>query len=92
MTAGSGDGGRSRYAVGCLLALPGFFGGGMVAVAVGRLVGSLQRCQPPAEGIPACHGVAYLWTGALLGLVLLPGGVLWRMGRTSGAERNSERG
>lgn len=72
------------------MAIPGFFGGGMIAVAIGRFVGTLTRCVPP-EGFPACHTYKYLLVGGLTGLVLLPSVVLWRLRRSARATRNSER-
>lgn len=87
--------GRARWAaraagIGCLLAFPGFFGGGMIAVALGRLVGTATRCVPP-EGLPACHTFEYLLVGGLTGMVLLPSVVVWRLRRGARAKRNSER-
>jgi hypothetical protein len=72
------------------MAVPGFFGGGMIAVAVGRLVESVTGCTPP-DGLPACHTGLYLLVGGLTGLVLLPSVVLWRWHRRSLTMRNSER-
>ena len=72
------------------MAVPGFFGGGMIAVAVGRLVESVTGCKP-SEGLPACHTGLYLLVGGLAGLVILPTVVLWRMRRRSPTTRNSER-
>jgi hypothetical protein len=72
--AASGDGGTagtSSVGVGCLTAPAGFFGGGMLGVAIGMIVGNFQRCVPP-EGLPICNLERFLWPGALLGLVLLP--------------------
>lgn len=92
-TERSGAGGAERarsVGIGCLMAVPGFFGGGMIAVAVGRLVETMTGCTPP-EGLPACHTGLYLLVGGLTGLVLLPSVVLWRMHRGSPTTRNSER-
>jgi len=72
------------------MAVPGFFGGGMIAVALGRLVESTTSCTPP-DGLPACHTGLYLLVGGLTGLVLLPSVVLWRLHRGSPPTRNSER-
>jgi len=72
------------------MAVPGFFGGGMIAVAVGRLIETVTGCTP-AEGLPACHTGLYLLVGGLTGLVILPTVVLWRLRRGSPRTRNSER-
>jgi hypothetical protein len=82
--------GARPFAIGCLLAIPGFFGGGMVAVAVAKMVGTLRRCTP-AEGWPACDTLQYLVAGAVLGMVLLPSVVVWRLRHGDGGTRNSER-
>ena len=57
--------------VGCLTAMAGFFSGGMIAVLVGKFVGSAQGCQPP-EGLPACNWWVYAGIGALVGAITLP--------------------
>jgi hypothetical protein len=66
--------------VGCITTVAGFFSGGMVAVLVGKFVGSLQRCEPP-EGLPACNWWVYAGIGALLGAVTLPVLALRRLNR-----------
>ena len=77
-------GGKLKRAtgIGCLMAIPGFFGGGMIAVALGRLVETVTGCTPP-EGLPACHTFTYLLVGGLTGLVVLPTVVLWRLNRSA---------
>lgn len=72
------------------MAIPGFFGGGMIGVGVGRLAETFTGCTPP-EGFPACHTYTYLLVGGFTGLVLLPSVVLWRLRRSARATRNSER-
>ena len=72
------------------MAVPGFFGGGMIVVAIGRFVESITGCTPP-DGLPACHTGLYLLVGGLTGLVLLPTVVLWAMHRGRSRKRNSER-
>ena len=57
--------------VGCFTAIAGFFGGGMIAVLVAKLVGSFRNCQP-AEGTPACDWNSYAAVGMLIGVILLP--------------------
>lgn len=71
--------GRSA-ALGCLLAIPGFFGGGMIAVAIAMFVDDVTRCKAP-EGLPACGTFEFLIVGGVAGLVLLPGIALWRLHR-----------
>ncbi len=57
--------------VGCVTAIAGFFSGGMIAVLVGKFVGSTQGCRPP-EGLPACNWWVYAAIGAILGALTLP--------------------
>jgi hypothetical protein len=66
--------------VGCVTAMAGFFSGGMIAVLVGKFVGSAQGCQPP-EGLPACNWWVYAGIGALIGAVTLPVLALRRLNR-----------
>ena len=92
MNEGSAQPGVARYVgVGCLMAISGFFGGGMIAVAIGKVVGSLQRCKPDA-GLPACNWFEYLAAGALVGMILLPSVVIWRLRQGPAATDHSQRG
>jgi hypothetical protein len=67
--------------VGCVTTVAGFFSGGMIAVLVGKFVGSMQGCKPP-EGLPACNWWVYAGIGAVLGAVTLPVVALTRLSRT----------
>ena len=66
--------------VGCLTTVAGFFSGGMIAVLVGKFVGSMQGCKPP-EGLPACNWWVYAGIGAVVGALTLPVLALRRLGR-----------
>lgn len=66
--------------IGCVMTFAGFFGGGMIAVLIAKMVGSLQGCKPP-EGLPACNWWVYAGIGALIGAVTLPVGVLILLNR-----------
>lgn len=57
--------------IGCLTMIAGFFGGGMIAVLVAKVVGSVRGCQPP-EGLPACDWGSYAMVGMIIGVVGLP--------------------
>ena len=74
--------------IGCLMMVPGFFGGGMVGALVAKVVGSMRECAPP-EGYPACDVWSFVVPGGLIGIVLLPSLVLWRLRRTSGQGNSS---
>jgi len=56
---------------GCFSAVAGFFGGGMIAVLVAKIVGSIQGCKP-IEGLPACDWGRYALVGMIAGGVFLP--------------------
>jgi hypothetical protein len=66
--------------IGCVMTFAGFFGGGMIAVLIAKMVGSVQGCKPP-EGLPACNWWVYAGIGALIGAVTLPVGVLILLNR-----------
>jgi hypothetical protein len=70
-----------KVGVGCITAMAGFFSGGMIAVFVGKVVGSVQGCKPP-EGLPACNWWVYAGIGALIGVVTLPFLALRRLSQT----------
>jgi hypothetical protein len=64
--------------VGCVTTVAGFFGGGIIAVFIGKVVGSVQGCKPP-EGLPACNWWVYAGIGAVLGALTLPAVALIRL-------------
>jgi hypothetical protein len=66
--------------VGCITMVAGFFSGGMIAVLVGKFVGSMQGCKPP-EGLPACNWWVYAGIGAIVGALTLPVLALRRLSR-----------
>ena len=67
--------------VGCITGFAGFFSGGMIAVLIGKFVGSMQGCRP-AEGLPACNWWVYAGVGALVGALTLPVLALRRLNRS----------
>ncbi len=75
--------------VGCLTIFVGFFGGGMIAVLIGRGVDVATRCAP-AEGLPVCGNWAmYVVVGGLIGAIGLPTVVLAKLLRREAAARDS---
>jgi len=82
---------RLRYLVALPFAVVGYFSGGMIGVAVAKAVGGFNKCTP-AEGFPACNFEPYLQVGSLVGLLILPGIVIWRLWQSDAAYRHSERG
>jgi hypothetical protein len=71
--------------VGCVTTAAGFFSGGMIAVFVGKVVGSFQGCKPP-EGLPACNWWVYAGVGAVIGALTLPALALRRLNQTRSGE------
>ena len=82
---------RARYLIGCWFAIVGFFAGGMIGVAVAKVIGQLKRCAP-AEGFPACDFQMYLWVGGFAGALLLPAAIVWRLWQSDAARRRAQRG
>jgi hypothetical protein len=68
----------------------GFFGGGMIAALVAKIVGAVRGCVPP-EGFPACNTWSFVLPGALLGAVGLPTAAIRRLrhGRAHGESRET---
>lgn len=75
MSGDAGDSDRPSVGAfvgaGCFSAIAGFFGGGMIAVLIAKVVGSFQGCKPP-EGLPACNWGSYALVGMIAGVVILP--------------------
>ena len=75
--------------VGCLTFVVGFFGGGMIAVLLGKGLDVFRRCTPP-EGLPMCgNWAAFAFGGGLIGAILLPTIVLTKLARGASASRHS---
>jgi hypothetical protein len=64
--------------VGCFTMVIGFFGGGMIAALVAKVVGAARGCVPP-EGFPACNTWSFVLPGAFIGAVGLPTAAIWRL-------------
>jgi hypothetical protein len=81
--------------VGCLTAVIGLTGGGMIAVLVAKMVGAIRGCAPDQETGAPCGWSMYWTWGAWVGLLLLPSAALWRMRRAErrhAASSNTETG
>ena len=74
--------------VGCLTFIVGLFGGGMIAMLVGKVVDGVTGCKP-ADGTPVCDWWKYFYTGALVGAVLLPSVAVHRLRRGRQNDSNS---
>lgn len=76
--------------VGCMTAIAGLVAGGMIAVLVAKIVGSLQGCKADADTGAPCDWATYWTWGARIGLILLPTVVIMRMRKARAASRNSK--
>jgi hypothetical protein len=84
------EAGPSRYAIGCLLAIPGFFAGGMIGAAVAKIVGSARGCIPP-QGFPACDIWSYVLPCGVIGALSLATAIVLRLRPDRGVEDPTKR-
>jgi hypothetical protein len=76
--------------VGCLTAVVGVAGGGMIAVLVAKVVGAFQGCAAaPDTGAP-CHWGTYAVVGMGIGLITVPSIAMWRLRRARAPLGNTE--
>jgi hypothetical protein len=75
--------------VGCLTAVIGLVGGGMIAVFVAKVVGAIRGCTPDAETGSPCGWTTYWTWGARVGLIVVPSVAIWRMRRGEKRELTS---
>jgi uncharacterized membrane protein YdcZ (DUF606 family) len=66
--------------VGCFTTFIGFFGGGMIAVLVAKIVSQALN-EPQCEGIPTCNWLTWAARGGVLGMIILPTVSVWRLKR-----------
>ena len=74
--------------VGCITIVAGFFGGGMIAVLIAKVIGAVHSCAPDAETGAPCGWYNYMVVGCCIGAVFLPTAAIWRMRRGRMRERN----
>ncbi len=87
--AGETDDGLWPYlGVGCITLFAGFFGGGMIAVLLAKVVGGMRSCAADADTGAPCDWFTYMAIGACAGAVCLPAIALWRMRRGRMRQRN----
>jgi hypothetical protein len=66
------DTGPHYLGLGCITAIAGLAGGGMIAVLIAKIVGALTRCSSDAETGAPCNWFTYAVFGAVAGFVLVP--------------------
>ena len=74
--------------VGCITLVSGFFGGGMIAVLIAKIIGAAQGCTPDAETGAPCNWFSYAAVGALTGMVLFPTTAVLLLRRSRTKHRN----
>jgi hypothetical protein len=74
--------------VGCITLISGFFGGGMIAVLVAKIVGASTGCAPDPETGAPCNWFTYMLIGALIGLVAFPTTAVFLLRRSRLKHRN----
>jgi hypothetical protein len=77
----------SYVGVGCLSAVIGLAGGGMLGVLVARIVSAVQRCTVEGDPRAPCDWSTYWTWGARIGLLLVPAISIWRLRRARAASR-----
>ena len=91
--AGSGDtsdGVWPYLGVGCLTGFSGMMAGGVIAVLIAKGVGYAHHCAVEAETGAPCDWLTFWLRGAIIGLIVVPTVVIWRMRKVRSASRNSE--
>ena len=76
--------------VGCLTAVSGMMAFGVLAVLLAKVVGWSSGCAPDAETGAPCNWLTYWLRGAVIGIIVVPTFVIWRIRKARSAHRNSE--
>ncbi len=77
-----------QAAIGCFMAVIGFFSVGMIGVLVSKGVAFFSKA-PRCDGIPTCDWYVYMLVGGILGALTLPWLVVSAM-RSPAKVENSE--
>jgi hypothetical protein len=75
--------------IGCITTVSGFFGGGMIAVLIAKIIGAAQGCTPDKETGAPCNWFTYAVAGACIGMVLFPSTAVWLFRRGRMKERKT---
>ena len=74
--------------VGCLTAVSGAMAFGMIAVLIAKGVGWASKCAPAAETGAPCNWLTFWLRGAILGVLVVPTVVIWRMRKARAAGKS----
>lgn len=80
----------SYVGVGCVGAIVGLIGGGMIAVFISKIVGGLTSCRAEAESGAPCNWTDYWTWGARIGFFLVPTVSIFLLRRGRQRSHNSE--
>jgi hypothetical protein len=80
----------SYVGVGCVGAVVGLVGGGMIAVMIAKVVGGLTSCTAAAESGAPCNWTDYWTWGARIGLIVVPVISIYLLRRGRLRSQNSE--
>lgn len=83
------DGKWPYIGVGCITTVSGFFGGGMIAVLIAKVVGAATACTPDKETGAPCNWFNFAVVGALIGLVVFPTVAVTLLHRSRRKTRNN---
>jgi hypothetical protein len=86
----TGEGVWPYVGVGCLTAISGMMAFGVIAVLVAKAVGWARGCAADVDTGAPCDWLTYWLRGAIIGMILVPTVVIWRMRKTRSASKNSE--
>lgn len=86
----TGEGVWPYLGVGCLTGISGMMAFGVIGVLLAKTVGWVRKCAPEVETGAPCDWLTYWLRGAVLGLILVPTVVIWRMRKVRARSRNSE--
>ena len=67
----------------------GLFGGAMISVFIGKIVGALRGCTPDPETGAPCNWFIFAVCGAVIGLIAIPTVAIARMRGGERKERTS---
>jgi hypothetical protein len=73
-----------------LLAIPGFFAGGMIGAAVAKIVGAVRGCTPP-QGFPACDIWSFVLPCGIIGGLSLATAIVLRLRPDRGVKDPTDR-
>jgi hypothetical protein len=88
-TPATGEGIWPYLGVGCITTVSGFFGGGMIAVMIAKIVGVATSCTPDKETGAPCNWYTYAVVGALAGVILFPTVAVSLLRRSRMKQRNN---